>query len=222
MTQRIMDLSFVFHTLRTITPLPALYIDCTNTYPPQFHTEVEMILFYIVCLFLLDVVFLCKYVLPTLCLVCVCVCVRLCACTIATDWCLSSPVPTASPQDVAVEVLNTTLLRVSWTRVAQATLRGHLGGYNVSVQGCVHQVPNGRKWTEIGRNQLVRFPLYGLMSIFQVSLSGFYLRWAHLPSSVALLHPKQGHYISLNINTGSPVHIPGQPTPQAVFLFEKC
>uniref|UniRef100_A0A8C8II49 Neural cell adhesion molecule L1-like protein n=1 Tax=Oncorhynchus tshawytscha TaxID=74940 RepID=A0A8C8II49_ONCTS len=39
--------------------------------------------------------------------------------------------PTASPQDVAVEVLNTTLLRVSWTRVAQATLRGHLGGYNV-------------------------------------------------------------------------------------------
>nr|XP_046199781.1 neural cell adhesion molecule L1-like protein isoform X5 [Oncorhynchus gorbuscha] len=40
-------------------------------------------------------------------------------------------VPTASPQDVAVEVLNTTLLRVSWTRVAQATLRGHLGGYNV-------------------------------------------------------------------------------------------
>uniref|UniRef100_A0A674D6U6 Neural cell adhesion molecule L1-like protein n=1 Tax=Salmo trutta TaxID=8032 RepID=A0A674D6U6_SALTR len=39
--------------------------------------------------------------------------------------------PTASPRDVAVEVLNTTLLRVSWTRVAQATLRGHLGGYNV-------------------------------------------------------------------------------------------
>ncbi|XP_041702241.1 neural cell adhesion molecule L1-like protein isoform X3 [Coregonus clupeaformis] len=39
--------------------------------------------------------------------------------------------PTAAPRDVAVEVLNTTLLRVSWTRVAQATVRGHLGGYNV-------------------------------------------------------------------------------------------
>ncbi|KAL1021160.1 hypothetical protein UPYG_G00009590 [Umbra pygmaea] len=39
--------------------------------------------------------------------------------------------PTAAPQDVAVEVINTTLLRVSWTRVAQETVQGHLGGYNV-------------------------------------------------------------------------------------------
>uniref|UniRef100_A0A4W5KK34 Cell adhesion molecule L1-like b n=1 Tax=Hucho hucho TaxID=62062 RepID=A0A4W5KK34_9TELE len=39
--------------------------------------------------------------------------------------------PTAAPRDVAVEVLNTTLLRVSWTRVAQTTVLGHLGGYNV-------------------------------------------------------------------------------------------
>ncbi|KAM4610533.1 cell adhesion molecule L1-like a isoform 2-T4 [Polymixia lowei] len=40
-------------------------------------------------------------------------------------------VPTAAPQDVAVEVINTTLLRVSWTQVPAATVRGHLGGYNV-------------------------------------------------------------------------------------------
>uniref|UniRef100_A0A3B4A2Q5 Cell adhesion molecule L1-like b n=1 Tax=Periophthalmus magnuspinnatus TaxID=409849 RepID=A0A3B4A2Q5_9GOBI len=41
-------------------------------------------------------------------------------------------VPTAAPRDVAVEVINTTVLRVSWTPVPPATVRGHLGGYNVS------------------------------------------------------------------------------------------
>uniref|UniRef100_UPI0037E72028 cell adhesion molecule L1-like a isoform X2 n=1 Tax=Semicossyphus pulcher TaxID=241346 RepID=UPI0037E72028 len=40
-------------------------------------------------------------------------------------------VPTAAPRDVAVEVINTTVLRVSWTPVPHATVRGHLGGYNV-------------------------------------------------------------------------------------------
>ncbi|XP_040908757.1 neural cell adhesion molecule L1-like protein isoform X2 [Toxotes jaculatrix] len=40
-------------------------------------------------------------------------------------------VPTAAPQNVAVEVINTTVLRVSWTPVSPATVRGHLGGYNV-------------------------------------------------------------------------------------------
>ncbi|KAM3618749.1 uncharacterized protein V6R79_024484 [Siganus canaliculatus] len=40
-------------------------------------------------------------------------------------------VPTAAPRDVAVEVFNTTVLRVSWTPVPPTTVRGHLGGYNV-------------------------------------------------------------------------------------------
>uniref|UniRef100_A0A1A7WN48 Neural cell adhesion molecule L1 n=1 Tax=Iconisemion striatum TaxID=60296 RepID=A0A1A7WN48_9TELE len=40
-------------------------------------------------------------------------------------------VPTAAPQDVAVEVINSTVVRVSWTPVPAATVRGHLGGYNV-------------------------------------------------------------------------------------------
>ncbi|XP_041801403.1 neural cell adhesion molecule L1-like protein isoform X2 [Chelmon rostratus] len=40
-------------------------------------------------------------------------------------------VPTAAPRDVAVEVFNTTVLRVSWTPAPPATVRGHLGGYNV-------------------------------------------------------------------------------------------
>ncbi|XP_069545123.1 cell adhesion molecule L1-like a isoform X1 [Brachyistius frenatus] len=40
-------------------------------------------------------------------------------------------VPTAAPQDIAVEVINTTVLRVSWTPVPPATVRGHLGGYDV-------------------------------------------------------------------------------------------
>ncbi|KAM9351194.1 cell adhesion molecule L1-like a isoform 2-T3 [Symphorus nematophorus] len=40
-------------------------------------------------------------------------------------------VPTAAPRDVAVEVFNTTVLRVSWTPAPPATVRGHLGGYGV-------------------------------------------------------------------------------------------
>ncbi|XP_066527992.1 cell adhesion molecule L1-like a isoform X2 [Hoplias malabaricus] len=39
--------------------------------------------------------------------------------------------PLAAPGNVSVEVLNSTLLRVSWSLVPQAQLRGHLGGYNV-------------------------------------------------------------------------------------------
>ncbi|XP_020560207.1 neural cell adhesion molecule L1-like protein isoform X3 [Oryzias latipes] len=39
--------------------------------------------------------------------------------------------PATAPQDVAVEVINTTALRVSWTQVPPATVRGHLGGYEV-------------------------------------------------------------------------------------------
>ncbi|XP_075947049.1 cell adhesion molecule L1-like a [Anarhichas minor] len=40
-------------------------------------------------------------------------------------------VPTAAPRDIAVEVINTTVLRVSWTPPPPATVRGHLGGYDV-------------------------------------------------------------------------------------------
>lgn len=49
-------------------------------------------------------------------------------------WVLSS-VPTAAPRDIAVEVFNTTVLRVSWTPAPSATVRGHLGGYHVSKHG---------------------------------------------------------------------------------------
>lgn len=54
-------------------------------------------------------------------------------CFSAPDLCLgTSSVPAAAPRDVAVEVFNTTVLRVSWTPVSPATVRGHLGGYKVS------------------------------------------------------------------------------------------
>uniref|UniRef100_A0A3Q4GF18 Cell adhesion molecule-related/down-regulated by oncogenes n=1 Tax=Neolamprologus brichardi TaxID=32507 RepID=A0A3Q4GF18_NEOBR len=47
-------------------------------------------------------------------------------------------VPTAAPRDIAVEVINTTVLRVSWTPVPPATVRGRLGGYNVSCQSLLN------------------------------------------------------------------------------------
>ncbi|XP_051961372.1 neural cell adhesion molecule L1-like protein isoform X2 [Xyrauchen texanus] len=39
--------------------------------------------------------------------------------------------PLVAPENISVEVLNSTLLRVSWSPVPQAALRGHLGGYTV-------------------------------------------------------------------------------------------
>lgn len=41
-------------------------------------------------------------------------------------------VPLASPEDVSVEVMNATLVRVQWNPVPAKVLRGHLGGYNVN------------------------------------------------------------------------------------------
>ncbi|XP_026024719.1 neural cell adhesion molecule L1-like protein isoform X9 [Astatotilapia calliptera] len=41
-------------------------------------------------------------------------------------------VPSAAPDDVAVEVMNSSVVKVSWTRVHKDKLHGHLGGYRIS------------------------------------------------------------------------------------------
>jgi hypothetical protein len=41
-------------------------------------------------------------------------------------------VPSAAPDDVAVEVMNNSLVKVSWMRVHKDKLHGHLGGYRVN------------------------------------------------------------------------------------------
>ncbi|KAM9524197.1 neural cell adhesion molecule L1-like protein isoform 14-T16 [Salvelinus alpinus] len=40
--------------------------------------------------------------------------------------------PSAAPDDVEVEVMNNSLVKVSWTRVHKDKLHGHLGGYRIS------------------------------------------------------------------------------------------
>lgn len=40
-------------------------------------------------------------------------------------------VPSAAPDDVAVEVTNSSVVKVSWMRVNKDKLHGHLGGYRV-------------------------------------------------------------------------------------------
>ncbi|XP_078139666.1 neural cell adhesion molecule L1-like protein [Centroberyx gerrardi] len=40
--------------------------------------------------------------------------------------------PSAAPDDVAVEVMNNSVVKVSWTRVHKDKLHGHLGGYRVN------------------------------------------------------------------------------------------
>uniref|UniRef100_A0AAX7V4D9 Neural cell adhesion molecule L1 n=1 Tax=Astatotilapia calliptera TaxID=8154 RepID=A0AAX7V4D9_ASTCA len=42
--------------------------------------------------------------------------------------------PSAAPDDVAVEVMNSSVVKVSWTRVHKDKLHGHLGGYRVIPQ----------------------------------------------------------------------------------------
>lgn len=44
-------------------------------------------------------------------------------------------VPTAAPGDVSVEVVNTSLIKVSWTGVPKDKLNGRLGGYRVISPG---------------------------------------------------------------------------------------
>ncbi|XP_030275353.1 neural cell adhesion molecule L1-like protein isoform X5 [Sparus aurata] len=41
-------------------------------------------------------------------------------------------IPSAAPDDVAVEVMNSSVVKVSWTRVHKDKLHGHLGGYRIS------------------------------------------------------------------------------------------
>lgn len=43
-------------------------------------------------------------------------------------------VPSAVPDDVAVEVMNSSSVKVSWTLVHKDRLNGHLGGYRVISQ----------------------------------------------------------------------------------------
>lgn len=40
-------------------------------------------------------------------------------------------VPSAAPEDVAVEVINSSVVKVSWMQVHKDKLHGHLGGYRV-------------------------------------------------------------------------------------------
>ncbi|XP_037535073.1 neural cell adhesion molecule L1-like protein [Nematolebias whitei] len=40
--------------------------------------------------------------------------------------------PTSAPDDVAVEVMNGSVVKVTWTRVHKDKLRGHLGGYRIN------------------------------------------------------------------------------------------
>ncbi|XP_041081097.1 neural cell adhesion molecule L1-like protein isoform X13 [Polyodon spathula] len=39
--------------------------------------------------------------------------------------------PESAPQNVAVEIINSTVIKVNWLRVPQENIRGHLGGYRV-------------------------------------------------------------------------------------------
>lgn len=43
-------------------------------------------------------------------------------------------VPSAAPDDVAVEVINSSVVKVSWMRVHKDKLHGHLGGYRVRLK----------------------------------------------------------------------------------------
>lgn len=61
-------------------------------------------------------------------------------------WNVFGPaVPSAAPDDVAVEVMNNSLVKVSWTRVHKDKLHGHLGGYRVIPQNSPVVLRHGLK-----------------------------------------------------------------------------
>uniref|UniRef100_A0A674CE06 Neural cell adhesion molecule L1 n=1 Tax=Salmo trutta TaxID=8032 RepID=A0A674CE06_SALTR len=53
--------------------------------------------------------------------------------------------PSAAPDDVEVEVMNNSLVKVSWTRVHKDKLHGHLGGYRVIPQNSPVVLRHGLK-----------------------------------------------------------------------------
>ncbi|MGH0179575.1 UNVERIFIED_CONTAM: hypothetical protein FKN15_011143, partial [Acipenser sinensis] len=42
--------------------------------------------------------------------------------------------PESAPQNVTVEIMNSTVIKVNWLRVPQESIRGHLGGYRIQGQ----------------------------------------------------------------------------------------
>uniref|UniRef100_A0A665VT42 Cell adhesion molecule L1-like b n=1 Tax=Echeneis naucrates TaxID=173247 RepID=A0A665VT42_ECHNA len=58
--------------------------------------------------------------------------------------------PSAAPDDVAVEVMNSTVVKVSWMRVHKDKLHGHLGGYRV--------IPQKQTFKSHGDKHTLTFP----------------------------------------------------------------
>uniref|UniRef100_A0A4W6FWT7 protein-tyrosine-phosphatase n=1 Tax=Lates calcarifer TaxID=8187 RepID=A0A4W6FWT7_LATCA len=58
--------------------------------------------------------------------------------------------PSAAPDDVAVEVMNSSVVKVSWARVHKDKLHGHLGGYRV--------IPQKQTFKSHGDKQTLTFP----------------------------------------------------------------
>lgn len=50
---------------------------------------------------------------------------------LSVDCMFVSAVPSAAPDDVAVEVMNSSMVNVTWKQVPKDKLHGHLGGYRV-------------------------------------------------------------------------------------------
>uniref|UniRef100_A0A671YXI3 Cell adhesion molecule L1-like b n=1 Tax=Sparus aurata TaxID=8175 RepID=A0A671YXI3_SPAAU len=59
-------------------------------------------------------------------------------------------IPSAAPDDVAVEVMNSSVVKVSWTRVHKDKLHGHLGGYRV--------IPQKQTFKSHGDKHTLTFP----------------------------------------------------------------
>uniref|UniRef100_A0A7N6BLF9 Cell adhesion molecule L1-like b n=1 Tax=Anabas testudineus TaxID=64144 RepID=A0A7N6BLF9_ANATE len=58
--------------------------------------------------------------------------------------------PSSAPDDVAVEVMNSSVVKVSWTRVHKDKLNGHLGGYRV--------IPQKQTFKSHGDKHTLTFP----------------------------------------------------------------
>ncbi|XP_069062472.1 neural cell adhesion molecule L1-like protein isoform X4 [Pleurodeles waltl] len=106
--------------------------------------------------------------------------------------------PDAAPTNVAVQVLNSTLIKVTWAGIHQDRVRGHLGGYKVNwwkvrnlLDGKKHH-PEKRSLTFAGERDSGMVPGLEPFSDYQLSVTAFNTRGEGPASPVLTFQTPEG------------------------------
>ncbi|KAM4687213.1 neural cell adhesion molecule L1-like protein, partial [Rhinophrynus dorsalis] len=107
--------------------------------------------------------------------------------------------PDASPSDVEVEVLNSSVVKVSWTTIAQDRMRGHLSGYKIiywevrsMTEGIVHHSTEQHVLAFPGQRSWGMIPGLDPFSEYWVSVAAFNTRGDGPPSTPVTFKTPEG------------------------------